>query len=400
MSALEGIKVLDMSRLAPGPFCTMLLSDFGAEVLLVEAPPHLVSRRPPGEPAERDAEAEAAAARVLRHDALRRNKRSIVLNLREDAGRQIFYRLCEDADVVLEGFRPGVVERLGVDYETLSRINPGIVYCSLSGYGQDGPYRMMVGHDINYISVAGALGAIGRPGQKPAIPLNILADYAGGGTMAAFSVAAALMARERSGRGQYIDLALSDGVLYLLAAAVSRMLAGGEPPRPGASTYSGANPHYDVYETADGGYISLGTQEAHFWENLCEVVGREDFKSLQHDTNRHPEIRAHLEATFRQRTRDEWFEQLKETDLCISPVYALDEAIEDPHNRHRGMLSSVAGPGGEQVAQIGVGPKLSETPGRPKTVGPSAGEQTDEVLASLGYGAERIEELRTAGIVG
>lgn len=397
MSALEGIKVLDLSRLAPGPFCTMLLSDFGADVLLVEAPRHLVSRGAAAE--EPDEQAVEAEARELRHDALRRNKRSIVINLREDAGKEIFYRLCEDADVVLEGFRPGVVERLGVDYETVSRINPRIVYCSLSGYGQDGPYRLMVGHDINYIAMAGALGAIGRPGQKPSIPLNILADYAGGGTMAAFSVATALMARERSGRGQYIDLAMSDGVLYLLAAAVSRMLAGGEPPRPGASSYSGLNPHYDVYETADGGYISLGTQEAHFWENLCDVVGREDFKPLQHETDRHPEIREHLAATFRQRTRDEWFEQLKETELCIAPVYSLDEALEDPHNRHRGMLSSVAGPGGEEIAQIGVGPKLSETPGRPRTAGPSSGDQTDDVLASLGYEAERVAELRAAGVI-
>ena len=398
MSALEGIKVLDLSRLAPGPFCTMLLSDFGADVLLVEAPRHLVSRGAAAEePEDVDVEAEA---RELRHDALRRNKRSIVINLREDSGKEIFYRLCEDADVVLEGFRPGVVERLGVDYETVSRINPRIVYCSLSGYGQDGPYRLMVGHDINYIAMAGALGAIGRPGQKPSIPLNILADYAGGGTMAAFSVATALMARERSGRGQYIDLAMSDGVLYLLAAAVSRMLAGGEPPRPGASSYSGLNPHYDVYETADGGYISLGTQEAHFWENLCDVVGREDFKPLQHETARHPEIREHLAATFRQRTRDEWFEQLKEVELCIAPVYSLDEALEDPHNRHRGMLSSVAGPGGEEVAQIGVGPKLSETPGRPRTAGPSPGDQTDDVLGALGYEAARIAELRAAGVVG
>ena len=217
--------------------------------------------------------------------------------------------------------------------------------------------------------------------------------------MAAFSVATALMARERSGRGQYIDLAMSDGVLYLLAAAVSRMLAGGEPPRPGASSYSGLNPHYDVYETADGGYISLGTQEAHFWENLCDVVGREDFKPLQHDTGRHPEIREHLEATFRQRPRDEWFEQLKETELCIAPVYSLDEAIEDPHNRHRGMLSSVAGGGGEEIAQIGVGPKLSDTPGRPRTIGPSPGDQTDDVLAGLGYGADRVAELRAAGVI-
>ncbi len=396
MTALEGIKVLDLSRLAPGPFCSMLLSDFGADVLLVEAPPHLVTRGAAAEPVEVEEEAEQ---RDLSHDALRRNKRSIVINLREDAGKEIFYRLCEDADVVLEGFRPGVVERLGVDYETVSRINPRIVYCSLSGYGQDGPYRLMVGHDINYISIAGALGAIGRPGQKPAIPLNILADFAGGGTMAAFSISAALLARDRIGRGQYIDLAMSDGVLYLLASAVSSLLAGGEPPRPGSGGLSGANPHYDVYETADGGYISLGAQEAHFWENLCDVVGREDFKPLQHEPERYPEIREHLAATFRQRTRDEWFEQLKETELCIAPVYSLDEALEDPHNRHRGMLSSVAGAGGEQLAQIGVGPKLSETPGHPRTVGPSPGDQTEDVLESIGYGAERIADLRAGGVI-
>ena len=394
MTALEGIRILDLSRLAPGPFCTMLLGDLGADVLLVEAPAQFVTQRPDRTPPN-----EEAAQRRRAYNALGRNKRSIVLNLREQAGREVFYRLCQDADVVIEGFRPGVVARLEADYETVSKINPRIVYCSLSGYGQTGPYRDIVGHDINYISIGGALGLIGRPGQKPAIPQNVLADFAGGGLMAAFAITSALLARDRTGRGQFVDLAMSDGVLYLLASAASGVLAGGEAPRPGEGALAGESPHYDVYETADGRWISLGSLEPHFWEALCDVVGRDDFKPLEYDSDRYPEIREHFAKTFRQKTRDQWFEELKTIDMCVAPVYALDEALADPHNLAREMVVEVESPEIGTARQIGIGPKLSETPGEVRTVAPAPGAHTDEVLASIGYDGEKIDALREQGVV-
>ena len=224
--ALEGIKVLDLSRLAPGPYCSMLLADFGADVTLVEAVPG-VNAKLAGPAADPEAAKRAAA-----YNALGRGKRSIALNLKNEAAREVFYELVRGADVVLEGFRPGVVNRLGVDYETLSAINPRIVYCSLSGFGQTGPYSNLVGHDINYISIGGALGVIGRPGTAPAIPVNLLADFAGGGLMAAFAICAALLAREHTGRGQTVDIAMSDGVLSLMTERHDRLLLDRHAPPP------------------------------------------------------------------------------------------------------------------------------------------------------------------------
>lgn len=397
MRVFDGIKVLDLSRLAPGPFCTMLLGDFGADVLMVEAPGQFVSTTS----ANADVSSDPVAARRRQvFDPRRRNKRSIVINLREPEGRDLFYRLCADADVVVEGFRPGVVGRLGVDYVAASRINPRIVYLSLSGYGQSGPYQQMVGHDINYISIAGALGSIGRPGQPPAIPQNYLADYAGGGLMAAFAIASALLVRERTGRGQCIDLAMTDGLLYLQAAAIGTML-GGEvpPPGPGRGEFSGADPSYEVYETADGRWISIGARETRFWNNLCDVIGREDLKPRQHDAGSQAEIREAIARTFKCKTRDEWFKELRTTELCIAPVYTLDEALADEHNRARAMVVELPDPAVGTVRQVGIGPKFSATPGEVRTVSPVAGQHTDEVLGALGYDARTIAALRERGVV-
>src|SRR6185437_7410462 len=240
---LEGIKIVDLSRLAPGPYCTMLLGDLGADVLLIEEVGGGSARRGAGMGGPADAE---AATRQAAYNALGRNKRSIGLNLKNDDARQVFYDLCKDADVVLEGFRPGVVKRLGVDYDTVAAINPRIVYCSLSGFGQTGPYSALVGHDINYISIGGALGMIGWPGEPPAIPLNLLADFAGGGMHAAFAIVVALLARNTTGKGQYIDVAMSDGVVSLLSAASSGYFGQGTVPRPGEHMLNGASPFFNV----------------------------------------------------------------------------------------------------------------------------------------------------------
>jgi crotonobetainyl-CoA:carnitine CoA-transferase CaiB-like acyl-CoA transferase len=396
MLPLEGIRVLDLSRLAPGPYCTMLLGDLGADVLLVEQAGEGSERRrnPVGGASGGD-----RAERARAYNPLGRNKRSIALNLKTDTAREIFMALARAADVVVEGFRPGVVKRLGVDYEAVAAVNPRVVYLSLSGFGQTGPYAPLVGHDINYIAIGGALGVVGWPGQPPAIPLNLLADFAGGGLYAAFAIVTALMARERTGRGQYIDMAMSDGVLSLLASAAAGVLSGGPPPLPGQHMLNGAVPHYNVYECADGEWFSLGSLEPWFYENLCRAMGREDFAAYEYDPTKHPEIFAHFRAEFKKKTRAEWFEYLSRWDICAAPVLRLDEALNDPHNRARGMVVEVPHPTLGAVAQVGIAPKFSETPGRVRSTAPAPGEHTDAVLRGLGYTDERIAELRAAGAV-
>ena len=388
MMALEDVRILDLSRLAPGPFCTMLLADLGADVLLIEPPPESRAGQSPG--VGRGGEP---------YNALGRNKRSIILNLRDEEARDVFYRLVESADVVLEGFRPGVVQRLAVDYETLRNKNPRLVYCSLSGYGQTGPYAGLVGHDINYISIGGALGMIGWPDQPPAIPMNLIADFAAGGLHAAYAILAALHARDRTDRGQYLDIAMSDGVLYLLASAVSGYYTSGRSPEAGGTILNGALPFYNVYQCSDGGWISVGSIESHFWANLCRVMGREDFIPHQFDGEKREEVFAHFRDQFKTKTRDEWFEVLKQTDICAAPIYSLDEALADPHNLARGMVVEVEHPEAGRVKQVGVGTKLSDTPGAVRAPAPAPGQHTDNVLNSLGYDADRIRSLRESRAV-
>ena len=392
--ALEGIKIVDLSRLAPGPFASMLLGDLGADVLLVEAPAEAVSRGAAAPTVD-----DEAAQRRRAFNALGRNKRSIVVNLREEAGREIVHQLARDADVFLEGFRPGVVDRLGVGYQAIAHTNPRIVYCSLSGYGQTGPYSHMVGHDINYISIGGALSMIGQAGGPPAVPYNTIADFAGGGLMSAFAILAALMSRERTGRGQYLDMSMSDNVLYLLASMSGGVLAGGPAPARGAPGLGGGSPHYGVYECADGKYLSLGSLEPHFWANLCDVAGRPDLEPYEYDQSKHGEFAAHLTAMFRTKTRDEWFEALRDVELCVAPVLDLAEALADPHQRARQMVVEVADPRFGTIPQIGVGPKFSETPGTARTTTPRPGQHTREALSALGYDDAAISDLLNAGVV-
>src|SRR3990172_4555037 len=263
MMPLEGIRILDLTRLAPGPFCTMLLGDLGADVIIVEEPPGVGRRFDIG-----------MSERAQAYNALGRNKRSVGLNLKEPRAQEAFLRMAEKADVVVEGFRPGVVKRLGVDYETVSARNQRIVYCSLSGYGQTGPYAQLVGHDINYISVGGALGAIGWPETPPAIPLNLIADFAGGGLYAAFAILAAIIAREKTG---------------------------------------------------DGEWLSIGCLEPWFWAELCKALDCEEYVPHQGDREKHPEIFEHFRRRFKEKTRDEWFEELRQHDICVAPVYSMEE---------------------------------------------------------------------------
>ncbi len=393
--ALEGLRVLDLARLGPGQYGSMLLADFGADVLMVEVPPGAVPRFD----AQR-AEDAAQAEREIAHNSFRRNKRSIAINLRVPDGRDLFYRLVEEADVVLDGFRPGVTTRLGIDYAALSEVNPRIITATLSGFGRTGPYAQMAGHDINYIAIGGALGLIGDEQGKPVLPLNIVADFAAGGLMMAFAILLAVQARERTGRGQDVDLAMSDGVTSLLGMQISRMFTVGRPPPPrGRHPLGGDRCFYNVYECADGEWVGVGAIESYFFEALCKGLGHEEFIPQQHDDDRQAEMKAAFAATFKTRTRDEWFAALGDADACLTPVLALDEVLADPHVVARELATTVQDPHAGSVQQVGVAPKLLGTPGEVRRHSARRGQDTDEVLSELGVAAERIAELRERGVV-
>ena len=397
---LDGLRVLDLSRLAPGPYCSMLLADMGAEVILIEE-----AGRPQG---RRSADAQTAPdpneeRRRYSSYALARGKRSIGLNLKSPEARQIFYDLAQTADIVLEGFRPGVVQRLGVDWHTLQPLNPHLIYCSLSGFGQTGPYAAHVGHDINYIAVGGALGMIGDrdASGRPAIPVNIIADFAAGGLMAAFAILCAVHARQRTGQGQYIDLAMSDGTLSLITSALAGHEGAGADMRPAQHMLNGGVPHYQVYETADGRWFSVGAMEPYFYANLCRALDCEEFIPDQGTTDpqRRAQIADRFAAAFRTRTADEWHQLLNETDICAKPVLSLDEALADPHNLARQMIVEVATPDGGQMRQAGVAPKLSATPGRVRSGAPTRGQDSEDLLASLGFASDAVADLREREII-
>ena len=392
--ALEGVRVLDLSRTPPGQYASMLLADFGADVLMVEVPPGAVARFDVRGAPETEEE-----ARALAHDALRRNKRATAINLRDEDGQRLFRMLVERADVVIDGFRPGVTKRLGIDYASLEAINPRVITCSVSGFGHSGPYEPRAGHDINYISIGGALGSIGNVAGDPVIPLNIIADFAGGGLMAAFGILLALQARERTGHGQDVDLAMSDGVASLMVEHVATMLGGAGPPRRGDHTLGGSRCYYQVYECADGRWISVGAIEPYFFEELCNSLGFETFIPHQHDPDRQAEMQAAFAARFRERPRDEWFADLGHLDACLTPVLDLDEMLDDPHMRERGMAIEVEDEGVGTVRHVGVAPKLLGTPGEVRSAPAPFGRDTDEVLAELGESPEAIAALKERGVV-
>lgn len=396
MLALEGIRILDLSRVGIAAFTTMILGDMGAEVIKIDEP------RKPGttifgssiSPTGEDARKKAAFR------AINRNKKSIALNLKHPEAREIFYKLAEKSDVIIEGFRPGVVKRLEVDYDTIKAMNPRIIYCSISGYGQDGPYSQLPGHDANYISIGGALGLIGQAGGPPIIPLNFVADWAGGSLFSTIAILIALMARHRTDKGQYIDMSMTDGVVALMTSLATDYFMTGNVPKRGELMLNGAFPFFSVYETRDGKYLSIACAEPHLWANLCRAVGREDFIPHQNDTGqRREEIFAFLRQTFRTRTRDEWFEQLKEKDICMAPVYELNEVFTDPQVIYRKMLLELDDPAVGKVRQVGIPIKLSETPGQLRSLAPVLGENTEEILLQLGYRKDKMDELERVGAI-
>ncbi|MGH7813117.1 MAG: CaiB/BaiF CoA transferase family protein [Candidatus Binataceae bacterium] len=395
---LDGIKIIDLTKLAPGPFCTMILADLGADVLKVEEP---------GAPAGRRA-AQAGAAGAVNiaagfggspFNALNRNKKSIGINLKSAPGKEIYFKLARTADIVVEEYRPGVAKRLGIGYDTLKQDNPKLIYCAITGYGQTGPYRDLVGHDLNYISAAGALSIMGRAGQPPTIPHNLVADFAGGGMHGAIGILAALAARSRTGRGQYVDISMMDGSIALMAQVFATYFASGQIPQRGETMLDGGIPNYNAYLTKDNKYITIGSLEPWFFANLCRLLGREDLIPHEFDSGKRAEISQFFTDTFKTKTRDEWFALLSKTDICAGRMLTLDEVGGDPHVKAREMIVELDAPGGQKVKQVGVSIKLSETPGSIRTLAPRLGQHTDEVLGALGYKAEDIAKWRDDGAI-
>ncbi len=394
MGALDGVKILELARVLPGEFCTMLLADMGADVLKIETP---------GTPESEEEKRRAAFAYA------NRNKRSLALNLKAPEGQAIFHNLARTADVIVEGFRPGVMKRLGGDYETIQKINPRIVYCSLSGFGQDGPYRDYPAHDLNYLSLAGVLGLIGEPDRKPAIPLNIIADYGGASLHGALGVVMALFARERTGKGQHVDVAYLDTTLSLLAATPNLrfFFSDGLAPRRGAGFLGGSYPYYAVYETKDRKLLSIACTEPWLWENFCKAIGRPDFAKYSRLADQFvraanpEEIRAReeIEAVIRTRTRDEWYGFLVKQDVCVGKVYDVEEVFEDPQIRARQMVVETEHPEIGKVKEVGVAIKMLGTPGAVRRAAPYRGEHTDEVLKELGLPPDEIRALRAKRVV-
>jgi alpha-methylacyl-CoA racemase len=392
---LAGITVLDLSRLLPGGFCSCLLSDFGADVIKVEdtgAGDYMRWATPHYEGAPES----AGGALFL---ALNRGKRSIRIDLKSDRGAEVLLALVRSADVLLESFRPGVMDRLGVGYKRLRQENPGLVYCSITGYGQDGPSRDRAGHDVNYLALGGMLGLTGEPGGPPIQAAGQVADIGGGALMGAVGILIALRERDRSGEGQFVDCSMFDGALSWLGLVAAELLATGQTPARGELPLAGRFNCYRPYECADG-WVALGALEPKFWKAWCDGVDRADLVGNAFDP---PDSASHraVSEIFLSRTRDDWTRFSHTHDCCLEPVLDLDEALESELVREREMVVTLAQPGATQpVRLLGLPIKLGRTPGDPtRSPGPALGEHTDAVLAAAGFDAAEIARLHESGAV-
>ena len=377
MGPLQGIRVIEIAGIGPGPFAAMLLADMGADVLRIDR----IAKRPPRGPA---------------FDVLTRGRLSIGLDLKHPEGVSTVLELCERADALLEGFRPGVMERLGLGPESCSARNPKLVYGRMTGFGQDGPLAHAAGHDINYIALAGALHAIGRAGDKPLPPLNLVGDFGGGGMLLAFGVVCALLETARSGKGQVVDAAMIDGAALLMAMFHGMRAAGLHREQRGENLLDTGAHFYETYETKDGKHVAVGAIEPQFYTELLSRIGLAG-ESLppQMDRAGWPAMKQRLAAIFKQKTRAEWCELLEGSDACFAPVLSMSESFEHPHMKARAVFFEQGG-----IVQPAPAPRFSRT--RPEVQrGPAhPGQDTDEGLAGWGLAAARIAELRAAGVVG
>lgn len=388
---LEGMHVLDLTRLLPGPYGTLLLADMGADVIKVEdtAGGDYLRFNPP---------VMAESGMSIHFHVLNRNKRSIALDLKKKEGRELLMELAGGwANVLVEQFRPGVMDRLGVGYDTVKEVNPGLVYCSITGYGQDGPYRDIAGHDINYLGYAGVLGATGAADGPPVICGVQIADLGGGGMFGALSILMAYTHAMRTGQGQHVDVSMMDGSLSWLSVNTGDVLVGGESPPRQSQLLWGATPCYHVYEAADG-FMAVGAIEDKFWKRMCEVLGRPEYGEMQFAVERFDEMFAWLSETFKEKTRDEWMELFGCEDTCVSPILDLVEVGENPQVKHREMMPEVDDQKLGKMKTIGIPFKFSETPGEVRTSAPKLGEHTDEVLKMLGCSDDDIARLKKDGV--
>lgn len=388
---LDGVKVIDLSRLLPGPFCTQMLADLGADVLKIEEIDGGDYARwmvPIGQ---------VDGGQFL---SINRNKRSMKLNLRSGEGKEILYSLIAGADVVVEQFRPGVMDRLGFGYETLKKVNPRIIMCSISGYGQEGPMSQAAGHDINYLSLTGILDMIGTSNGDLAIPAIQIADVGGGAQWAAFGIMAALYAREKTGQGQYIDISMTDAVFTYMCAIAGAYSTDHIVQRRATGQLFGGYAWYYIYKTKDNREISLGMLEGKFWKDFCNAIGRPEYVKMQMGPNDVQEkMKQELAELFLTKTADEWMEFLGPLDACAAKVNNIEEALADEHLKARGMIVELDHPVEGKVNVIGFPVKFSEQPWSLRMVPPTFGQHTDDVLKDLGYSTATIVELHDKGIV-
>lgn len=390
---LSSLKILDFSTLLPGPFATMMLADLGADVLRIEAPNRFdFGRLAP--PFDGDTSAW--------HALVNRSKRSMALNLKHPQAIEIVKKLVKEYDIVLEQFRPGVMDRLGIGYQALQAVNPSLIYCAITGYGQTGPLKGRAGHDINYVGLSGIMGHIGRKGSDP-VPLSIpLGDMGGGSFGAITAILAAVIHRTQTGEGQFVDISMFDATIAWNSLAARYYLVAGEEPEQEAHTLNGGS-YYDYYRTADGRYLSVGSLEPKFWIRFCQVVGRPDLMIEGHilaDEEQQQVIKQEISDIIASRTLDEWKPLFAQIDACVEPVLTVAEMTEHPQTQARQMIVHVPKPEGGTQAQIAHPFKFSKSKATYKHIGAKLGQHTQEVLANLGYNNEQLAQLQAEGVFG
>jgi alpha-methylacyl-CoA racemase len=377
---LDGVRIIELQGIGPGPFCGMMLSDMGADVIRIDRAAN-VPAEPPDTPS---------------YDILARGRRSIGVDLKHPDGVQTVLRLVEGADGLIEGFRPGVMERLGLGPDECLARNPRLVYGRMTGWGQEGPYAQMAGHDINYIALAGALAHIGRAGEAPLPPLNLVGDFGGGGMLLAFGLVCGLLQARSSGRGQVVDAAMVDGAAVLMTMFSGMFASGAATIERGTNLLDTGSHFYDVYETSDGRYVSFGSIEPQFYAELLALSGLGEEADLpsQNERSRWPEMKERVAALVRGRTQAEWCAAMEGSDVCFAPVLTMAEAAGHPHNVARDTYVEVAG-----ISQPAPAPRFSRTPPAVQSPPGAPGSHTDDVLADFGFDAEDVAKLRASGAV-